>query len=408
MQPPESDPPASGQDAQLEQNLKDLLASDLASLTLGQLLGIALSGVSLGERRAHLRDHDSELANGFFQRNVNVGSVAAPLRVPRTRSGDFRPQVLPPSYQRGYSESSQELILGLLASARSIDGVRRSLRQMGVSVPEADLQQVVDTLVEELDLLNTRPLDPDCLAVFMDAKHIEVRNGKRLVQAAVHTVVGVDMQGRKRILGCQVKEGAENLEHWKEVERNLLDRGLRRVLLCVQDAFSGLAAVTEGLFPQCEVQLCTVHMLRNAQKHLSKQDFRVFQSDWQGVSSAWDPELGAERFEALCRRFEGRYATWIGYLRRNRRRLLAFLGCPSRVRASWATTNTAEAVNGQLEVLRRNAGGWFQSKRSLRCKLALAVRQLHCGRWKSPDRRVCAELPALLALFRQRFEPAAD
>ena len=405
-QPTGSDPPAVEQDPQLEQNLKDLLASDLASLTLGQLLGMVLSGVSLGERRAHLRDHDSELANGFFQRNVNVGSVAAPVRVPRTRSGAFRPQVLPASYQRGYSEPSQELILGLLASARSIDGVRRSLRQMGVSVPEADLQHVVDSLVEELALLNTRTLEPDCLVVFMDAKHIEVRSGKRLVQAAIHTAVGIDMQGRKQILSCQVREGAENLEHWKEVERNLLDRGLRRVLLFVQDAFSGLAAVTAGMFPQCEVQLCTVHMLRNARKHLSKQDFRIFRSDWQGVRSAWDPELGARRFEALCERFSARYGTWIGYLRRHRRQLLAFLGYPSRVRASWSTTNTAEAVNGQLEVLRRNAGGWFQSKRSLECKLALAVRQLHRGRWKSPDRRVCAELPALLSLFRQRFEPA--
>ena len=97
LQPPESDPPASGQDARLEQSLKDLLASDLASLTLGQLLGMVLPGVSLGKRRAHLRDHDSELANGFFQRNVNVGSVPAPVRVPRTHSGAFRPQVLPAS-----------------------------------------------------------------------------------------------------------------------------------------------------------------------------------------------------------------------------------------------------------------------------------------------------------------------
>ena len=64
--------------------------------------------------------------------------------------------MLPAGYQRGYSELPQEFILGLLASARSIDGVRRSLRQMGASVPEADLQQVVDTLVEELALLNIR------------------------------------------------------------------------------------------------------------------------------------------------------------------------------------------------------------------------------------------------------------
>ena len=230
LQPTGSDPPAVEQDPQLEQNLKDLLASDLASLTLGRLLGMVLSGVSLGERRAHLRDHDSELANGFFQRNVDVGSVAAPVRVPRTRSGALRPQVLPASYQRGYSEPSQELILGLLAAASSIDGVRRSLRQMAVSVPEADLQHVVDSLFEELALLNTRTLEPDCLVVSMDAKHIEVRSGKRLVRAAIHTAEGIDMQGRKQILSCQVREGAENLEHWLEVERNLLERGLRRVL----------------------------------------------------------------------------------------------------------------------------------------------------------------------------------
>ncbi|MDE0626350.1 MAG: hypothetical protein OXH99_08130 [Bryobacterales bacterium] len=47
--------------------------------------------------------------------------------------------------QRGCSEPSRELILGLLASARSIDSVRRSLRRTGVSAPAADLRQVVDT-----------------------------------------------------------------------------------------------------------------------------------------------------------------------------------------------------------------------------------------------------------------------
>lgn len=158
------------------------------------------------------------------------------------------------------------------------------------------------------------------------------------------------MQGRKRIHTCQVQEDSENLEHWKKVERNLLDHGLRRVLLFVQDTLFRVAAVTAGMFPQCAVQLCTVHMLRNARKHSGKHDFSIFQSEWQGVLSAWNPELDAQRFE-------GRYATWICYPRRHRRRLLAFLGNPSRVRAFLATTNSAEALNGQLEVLCRNSGG---------------------------------------------------
>ena len=79
---------------------------DPASQTLGQLLGMVLSGVGLGEGRAHLRDHDSEFANGFFQRNTNVRSVAAPVRFPHAHSGSLCPQVLPASCHRGRSEPS--------------------------------------------------------------------------------------------------------------------------------------------------------------------------------------------------------------------------------------------------------------------------------------------------------------
>lgn len=65
MQPTDSDPPVIEQDSQLLQNLRDLPDSDLASMTLGQPPCKVLSNVSLGERQAHPRDHDSDLANGF-------------------------------------------------------------------------------------------------------------------------------------------------------------------------------------------------------------------------------------------------------------------------------------------------------------------------------------------------------
>ena len=167
MQPTGSDPPAVEQDPQPEQNRKDLLASDLASLTLGCCSAWSSPASVSG----------------------NAGPICATM-TPNSPTGSSSATStsaawLPARYQRGYSEPSQELILGLLASARSIDGVRRSLRRMGVSVPEADPQHVVDSLVEELALLNTRTLETDCLVVFMDAKHIDMRSGKRPVRAAV-------------------------------------------------------------------------------------------------------------------------------------------------------------------------------------------------------------------------------
>ena len=47
-----------------------------------------------------------------------------------------------------------------------------------------------------------RPPEP-ALAVFcMDAKQIEVRTGKRMAKAATYTCVGIDLEGRKRVLTC--------------------------------------------------------------------------------------------------------------------------------------------------------------------------------------------------------------
>lgn len=89
--------------------------------------------------------------------------------------------MLPKRYGRGYPEESEHLILGLLASSRSIEAVRRLLRLMGVSVPKSELQAFVDTLSQELKLLNIEPLDTDYLAVFMDTKQVEIRKGERLV-----------------------------------------------------------------------------------------------------------------------------------------------------------------------------------------------------------------------------------
>jgi len=65
-----------------------------------------------------------------------------------------------------------------------------------------------------------------------------------------------------------------------------------------------------------------------------------------------------------------------------------------------------EAVNGQLEILRRNSGGYFQSEESLKLKLWLVVSSLEQGRWRSPGRSICTALPQLNAMF-QSFNLAS-
>src|SRR5258708_27426592 len=218
-----------------EKNLAQMLESDLAQLSLRELLGMLLSSVGLAERKAYLERVVHDKPNGFYDRSREVGAIPLERRVPRTAPGDFRPATLPPLYQRGYSEETQSLLLSLLTSGRSLNAVKNALQKMGLSCSQQELDQVATDLMEELELRNSRPLDSDLVALFLYGKYLEFRDGDRLRPACIYVVVGLRRDGKKQVLTCLPRAGRENLEDWKFVLRNLLERGLRRVFLLVQD-----------------------------------------------------------------------------------------------------------------------------------------------------------------------------
>jgi transposase-like protein len=57
---------------------------------------------------------------------------------------------------------------------------------MGLSSSEEELDQVAAGFVEELQLRNTRSLDPDLLALFVDGKYVEWREGDKLRPATIY------------------------------------------------------------------------------------------------------------------------------------------------------------------------------------------------------------------------------
>ena len=387
--------------------LAQMLESDLADLSVRELLSMLLSSVGLAERKAYLERILPDKPNGFYDRSLQLGTIPVEIRVPRTRSGDFRPASLPPLYQRGYSDETQALLLSLLTSGRSLHAVKDALRKMGLSSSQPELESVATGLIEELDLRNSRPLHPDLLALFLDGKYVEFRDGDRLRPACIYVVVGLRRDGKKQVLTCLPRAGRENLEDWKFVLRNLIERGLRRLLLLVQDDFSGLLPITQGLFPNTDIQLCAVHMQRNAKTHLSKPDAGEFQQRWRAIKSSWNLEVANQQFEQLCDRFAKNYSTFIAELRKKRLHYLAFLNYPENIRRSLSTTNVVEAINGQLEIMRRNSGGYFHSEETLKLKLGIAVSSLEQGKWKSLAKNIAAVLHQFNAMFQSRFETAA-
>jgi putative transposase len=382
-----------------------LTTGGLESLSTAQLLGLVLNILFRSERTAHLETTQDDKGNGSYDRTVNVGSLPVPVEVPRTREGGFRPATLPEPYQRGYDDAARELLLRLAASSRSINSTKEALRGLGLPVSEPELEAVTKHFIAELELRNTRPLDPDLIALFYDAKYVEVRESERLRPYNVYVAVGLGRDGNKRVLAAQIFPGRESLDSgWKPLLRSLLERGLRNVLIVVHDDFSGLLNVTKGIFPTADVQLCIVHMQRNAKTHLGKERGIEFNNRLRTIKAAWNPELAAAQFDDLCRDFAEHAPAFVAELTKKREHYLAFLHYPQELRRSFSTTNAVEAINGQLEILRRNNGGYFHGEDNLKAKLGMNLERLENGSWRRVAVAISVALPQLNAMFRSRFE----
>lgn len=384
--------------------IAEALAGGLGDCNLRELLALVLNGLGQAERLKYLAHHRTDKGNGSYPRSVSLGSIPLDIAVPRTRTGEFRPSVLPPPYQRDYPAETQNLLLALLASSRSLNAAKTALRRLGLSGSEQDIDSVAHQFIEQLQLHNSGPLDPDLLALFLDAKYVEVKDADRLRPCAIYTLVGLGRDGKKRVLASIVRPGRENLEDWKVVLRGLLERGLRRVLIVVQDDFSGLLPITKSLFPQADVQLCVVHMQRNAKSHLAKTDAPEFTKRLRTLKTSWNQEVASAQFEDLCQRFQSSYPSFIAEIRKKRDHYLAFLKYPDAIRRSLSTTNVVEAVNGQLEIMRRNSGGYFQSEETLQLKLGMAIERLESGIWRRPASSVQSSLDQFHLIFQARFE----
>lgn len=400
MKPKPNDSPADPQQAVA----RALAESGLDQLGTRELLAVLLNCLFHAERSSHLEQTVGDKGNGSYDRTLNVGSLPTEVEVPRTRSGEFRPSQLPPPYQRGYGDAAGALLQQLVAASRSLGAAREALHGLDLPVSDKALDSVARHFIEEFELRNTRPLDTDLLALFIDGKYVEVREAERLRPACVYLAVGLGRDGKKRVLACQVLPGRESLEHWKSVLRSLLERGLRNVLILVQDDFSGLLSVAKGLFPTADVQLCIVHLQRNAKTHLGKAGAAEFNSRMRTIKASWEPELAASQFEDLCQACEKDSPTFIAELRKKHQYYLGFLRYPEQVRRSFSTTNAVEAVNGQLEIMRRNNGGYFSSADNLKARLGIAIERLENGSWSRVAVSVSSALAQLNAMFVARFE----
>ena len=138
----------------------------------------------------------------------------------------------------------------------------------GLSVSDTTVSRITDKILPVAKEWQQRPLESIYAVVFLDAIHYHVRSEGQIVKKAVYIAIGLDLDGRKDVLGMWVGEN-ESAKFWTTVLNGLRNRGVEDIFIACTDNLTGFDTAIHAVFPETEIQNCMIHQLRKVTKSKS-------------------------------------------------------------------------------------------------------------------------------------------
>jgi transposase-like protein len=134
--------------------------------------------------------------------------------------------------------------------------VERLAKSMGIEkISASQVSQINKELDQMVYEFRHRKLESEYPVLWIDALYEKIRNNGHVENMAVLVVKGVTMEGTTQILAVEPMKH-ESEETYRILFRNLKDRGLKHVWLCVSDAHTGLQAAIKKEFIGSSWQRC--------------------------------------------------------------------------------------------------------------------------------------------------------
>ena len=169
----------------------------------------------------------------------------------------------------------------------------------GASVSKDTISRITDRVVEEMTAWHTRPLERVYAAVFIDALHVEIRDGQ-VGPRPVYAAIGVDLAGHRDVLGMWAGEGdAESAKYWLAVLTELRNRGVADIFFLVCDGLKGLPASVSAVFPDTVVQTCIIHLIRGTFRYAGRQHRDAIARALKPIYTAVNATATAEALDAF-------------------------------------------------------------------------------------------------------------
>ena len=347
----------------------------------------------------HSSSKSDNARNGKSKKGLLTDHGRMEIVSPRDRNGSFEPELVKKRQTR--FDGFDDKILSMYARGMTVREIQGHLEDIyAVEVSPDLISSVTDSVLEEVKAWQNRPLDAVYPIVFMDALRVKIRDSGHVINKAVYMALGVNLDGHKEVLGLWVAK-EEGAKFWLKVVTELKNRGVKDMFIACVDGLKGFPEAIESVYPETQVQLCIVHMVRNSLRFVPWKDKKAVVADLKTIYTATNAEVAKESLNAFRTKWDEKYPTIADSWERNWEGLVPFLSYPDYIRKAIYTTNAIESLNRSLRKISKNRGSFPNDESALKL-LYLALRNIS-KKWTMPIRLWKQALNQFVILFPGRL-----
>ena len=353
----------SPQKAAMREMMRDYLKNNDISIKDGtdvnsimrDMMSVILEGAldeeldeELGYSKYDYRNKDTDNSrNGYSRKSVKTSAGSVEIAVPRDRNGDFEPQIIRKN-ETSLTGDIEEKIMSMYAKGMTTNDISYHIQDIyGIDVSDSLVSRITDKILPVVKEWQQRPLESIYAVVFMDAIHYNVRCEGRIVKKAVYIAIGINMDGKKEVLGMYVGEN-ESAKYWLSILNGLKNRGVEDILITCIDGLTGFPEAISAVYPKTEIQQCIIHQIRNSTKYVSYKDIKALMADLKKVYEAVDEETALYELDNFAAKWDSKYPKISRSWQNHWAELSTYFKYPQSVRTLIYTTNSIENFNRQL------------------------------------------------------------
>jgi len=312
----------------------------------------------------HSASKSDNARNGKSKKGLLTDHGKMEIVSPRDRNGSFEPELVKKRQTR--FDGFDDKILSMYSRGMTVREIQGHLEDIyAVEVSPDLISSVTDSVLEEVRAWQNRPLDAVYPIVFMDALRVKIRDNGHVINKAVYMALGVNLDGHKEVLGLWVAK-EEGAKFWLKVVTELKNRGLKDMFIACVDGLKGFPEAIESVYPETQVQLCIVHMVRNSLRFVPWKDKKAVVADLKTIYTATNAEMAKENLKSFRTKWNEKYPTIADSWERNWEGLIPFLSYPDYIRKAIYTTNAIESLNRSLRKVSKNRGSFPNDESALK------------------------------------------